>query len=137
MDDSLSLRFRAVALGSGRHPLVSLGQGASLSFLSALRAVPLAHGLPKVANSLTSKQNNMKTPLIAWFVTVIVLLAIWDAVWKTIAMWKSARHNQLAWYICLVIFNTAGILPILYILFFQKTEARKIESGVPRPPQFQ
>jgi hypothetical protein len=36
-------------------------------------------------------------------------------------MWKSARHNQLAWFICLAIFNTAGILPILYILCFQKT----------------
>jgi len=50
----------------------------------------------------------------------IILLAIWDGVWKLIAMWKSARHNQLAWYVCLAIFNTVGILPILYILFFQK-----------------
>ena len=30
-------------------------------------------------------------------------------------------HNQLAWFICLAIFNTAGILPIIYILCFQKT----------------
>jgi hypothetical protein len=36
-------------------------------------------------------------------------------------MWKSARNNQLAWFICLAIFNTAGILPIIYILCFQKT----------------
>jgi hypothetical protein len=27
----------------------------------------------------------------------------------------------LAWFICLAIFNTAGILPILYLLCFQKT----------------
>jgi hypothetical protein len=58
-------------------------------------------------------------PLLAAFIVVIVLLAIWDGVWKLIALWKSARHNQLAWFICLAIFNTAGILPILYILFFQ------------------
>jgi hypothetical protein len=63
----------------------------------------------------------MKGPLLAVFVIVIVLLAIWEGVWKVIAMWKSARHNQLAWFICLAIFNTVGILPILYILCFQKT----------------
>jgi hypothetical protein len=64
----------------------------------------------------------MKGPLLVLFITVIVLLAIWDGVWKLIALWKSARHNQLAWFICLAIFNTAGILPILYILLFQKSE---------------
>ena len=62
----------------------------------------------------------MKSPLLVLFITTIILLAIWDGVWKLIALWKSARHDQLAWFICLAIFNTAGILPILYILFFQK-----------------
>ena len=79
----------------------------------------------------------MKTPLLVSLVTVVVLLAIWDSIWKLIAMWKSARNDELAWYICLAIFNTEGILPILYLLFFQKTETGRIESGVPRPPQFQ
>lgn len=65
---------------------------------------------------------NMKGPLLAVFIVVIILLAIWDGVWKVIAMWKSARNNQLAWFICLAIFNTAGIVPILYILVFQKNE---------------
>jgi hypothetical protein len=63
----------------------------------------------------------MKGPVLVAFVTVILILAIWDGVWKLIALWKSARHDQLAWFICLAIFNTAGILPIVYILFFQKT----------------
>jgi len=35
-------------------------------------------------------------------------------------MWKSARNRQLAWFICLAIFNTVGILPILYLVFWQK-----------------
>ncbi len=62
----------------------------------------------------------MKGPLLVLLVTVIILLVIWDGVWKLIAMWKSARHDQLAWFICLALFNTVGILPILYILLFQK-----------------
>jgi predicted permease len=57
---------------------------------------------------------------LALIIFAIVVVAVWDGVWKLIALWKSARHNQLAWFICLAIFNTAGILPILYILLFQK-----------------
>jgi hypothetical protein len=65
--------------------------------------------------------NQIKESLLIVLICVAVLVAIWDAVWKLIALWKSARHEQLAWFICLAIFNTAGILPILYILFFQKS----------------
>ena len=71
---------------------------------------------------------NMKGPILALIICVIVVLAIWDGVWKLIAMWKSARNQQLAWFICLAISNTAGILPILYILLFQKTSP-------PEPPR--
>ncbi|HTV40677.1 MAG TPA: DUF5652 family protein [Candidatus Sulfotelmatobacter sp.] len=64
----------------------------------------------------------MKGPLQVAFIVIIVLVAVWDAVWKIIAMWKCGRHNQLAWYIFIAIFNTAGILPIVYIVCFQKRE---------------
>jgi len=50
---------------------------------------------------------------------LIIPLAIWDGIWKLIALWKSARNDQQAWFICIAIFNTVGILPILYILRFQ------------------
>jgi hypothetical protein len=62
----------------------------------------------------------MKTPMMALIIAAIIVLAIWDGVWKLIAMWKSARNGQLPWFICLAVFNTVGILPILYILLFQK-----------------
>ncbi len=47
---------------------------------------------------------------------ILVLLAIWDLVWKLIAMWKAGRNNHLAWYIGIAVLNTVGILPIVYIL---------------------
>jgi hypothetical protein len=64
---------------------------------------------------------DLRAPLMVLFLAVIVAIAIWDGVWKVIAMWKSARHGQLGWFICLAIFNTAGVLPILYLLLFQKS----------------
>ncbi len=50
----------------------------------------------------------------------LIPLVLWEAVWKGIALWKSGRNNQLVWFICILIFNTVGILPIVYIVFFQK-----------------
>lgn len=54
------------------------------------------------------------------FIPFIILLAIWDGAWKVVAMWKSARNNQLAWFICIAVFNTVGILPIVYLVWCQK-----------------
>jgi hypothetical protein len=35
---------------------------------------------------------------------------------KLIALWKAARNNHLAWFVCLAIFNTIGLLPIIYLV---------------------
>lgn len=56
---------------------------------------------------------------------LFTIIAAWETVWKAIAMWKSARNDQLVWFVCIVLFNTLGILPILYILFFQKKSKKK------------
>jgi len=55
-----------------------------------------------------------------WLLVLITIIAVFDSVMKIIGMWKSARNNQLVWFIFIAIFNTAGILPLIYILFFQK-----------------
>jgi len=72
---------------------------------------------------LAATDTNMQLnflPFLVVLLPIIIAIAIWDGVWKLIALWKSARNNQLAWFICLAIFNTAGILPIIYILWCQK-----------------
>lgn len=51
---------------------------------------------------------------------VIIILIIWEAIWKLIAMWKAGRNNHLAWFICITLINTVGILPIIYILMHKK-----------------
>ena len=42
------------------------------------------------------------------------------SVWKAIALWRAGGNHHLAWFICIFIFNTAGILPIIYIFGFSK-----------------
>jgi len=53
---------------------------------------------------------------------MIVVIVIWDSIWKGISLWHAAQNNQLAWFICLIVFNTVGILPIIYLLAFQKKQ---------------
>lgn len=51
---------------------------------------------------------------------VIVILGLWSAVWKAIALYKAGGKKDLAWFIVLFIVNTLGILEIFYIFFFSK-----------------
>ena len=47
---------------------------------------------------------------------IIVVLAVWEVVWKGIGLWRAARNNHTAWFVLILVFNTVGILPIIYIL---------------------
>ena len=61
----------------------------------------------------------------AWIIPVIIVLALFDAVMKAIAMWRSARNNQLAWFVCIAVFNTIGILPIVYLVLDKQKETKQ------------
>jgi len=55
-----------------------------------------------------------------WLVPLIIVVSVWDVVWRTIALWKSARNNHLAWFICIALIGTIGILPIVYFVMHRK-----------------
>lgn len=50
-----------------------------------------------------------------WTIALLIA-AVWELVWKGFALWKSARKNQSAWFIALLVVNSVGILPIIYLL---------------------
>ncbi len=56
---------------------------------------------------------------------IIALLAIWTIPWKGVALWKSARNNDQAWFVILLIVNTLAILEIIYIFIFSKRKESK------------
>ncbi|MBU6370637.1 MAG: hypothetical protein KGH93_00655 [Patescibacteria group bacterium] len=47
----------------------------------------------------------------------LIIIGVWEAVWKLIALWQAARRNHLTMFIIMAILNTAGILPIVYLLW--------------------
>lgn len=46
----------------------------------------------------------------------LAFLLAWDITWKWIALYKSWKKWEIARFICIFIFNTCGILPIIYLL---------------------
>jgi len=51
---------------------------------------------------------------------VIVILGIWSAVWKGIALYKAGGNKSIPWFVVLFLVNTLGILEIFYIFVFSK-----------------
>jgi hypothetical protein len=52
-----------------------------------------------------------------WVITPLVIV---DVILKGMALWKSAQRKQTVWFIALLIINSVGILPLIYLLFFSK-----------------
>jgi hypothetical protein len=63
-----------------------------------------------------------RDPIFQWFfdkfgamgIYVLLAVLVWSLVWKGFALWRAAKQGSKAWFIVLLIVNTAGILDILY-----------------------
>jgi Family of unknown function (DUF5652) len=64
-----------------------------------------------------------KRKLPRWARTVLALVAVWDAVWKGMALWQAAKRRQPGWFIALLVVNSAGIFPIVYIWMMRRRDA--------------
>lgn len=51
-------------------------------------------------------------------------LVILDLILKGFALWRAARDNRSYWFVALLVLNTAGILPAIYLLFFSKKDKK-------------
>lgn len=56
------------------------------------------------------------------FAMLLPLLLI-EVLLKGYALWRAGRQNQLGWFIALLVLNTIGILPLIYLVFFQRSGA--------------
>ena len=50
----------------------------------------------------------------------LFIIFIWSLFWKGLALWRAATLNQRIWFIVMLIFNTVGILELVYLFGFAK-----------------
>lgn len=64
----------------------------------------------------------IKDIFFGWFFWLFEALpiVIWTMIWQGIALWRSARNNQIYWFLFNLILGYGGIVPIIYLLWFQK-----------------
>lgn len=51
---------------------------------------------------------------------ILLPIIIWTLFWKGYSLWTAAHNNQKRWFVVLLIFNTVGILEIIYIFKIAK-----------------
>jgi len=61
-------------------------------------------------------------------------IAIVELVLKGFALWRSARLKQVYWFVAILIINSAGILPIIYLLICRKKYVALQTPKSPPPP---
>lgn len=66
----------------------------------------------------------------AGFTILALALSLWEVIWKGFGMWRAARNGHKIWFVAILVFNTLGILPILYYFFFS---GRKQQATQPKP----
>lgn len=45
----------------------------------------------------------------------IFILILWEAFWKGIGLWKSAKKGDTLWFVAIFLINLFGLLPIFYL----------------------
>lgn len=61
-----------------------------------------------------------------WAFPIIIVVAIWTIFWKGAALWHAARKNNQKWFYILLIFNSLGILEIIYLYGIAKVKTNKL-----------
>ena len=64
-------------------------------------------------------------PVQGGFVFLMMLLGIWELVWKGMGLWRAARNSQQNWFVAILLINSLGILPIIYLKFYAKSKKKR------------
>lgn len=63
------------------------------------------------------------SPTTGWLIGLI-LLSIWELVWKGFALWRASQRDARNWFIAILVINSFGILPIIYLYNTRDPETR-------------
>jgi len=68
-----------------------------------------------------------------WLVLIVIL---WTLLWKGSALWVAAKNHHKAWFIVLLVFNTLGVLEIIYLFAVAKKKCADVKKffGIKKAP---
>ncbi len=54
---------------------------------------------------------------------ILAVISVWEIIWKGFGLWAAGRNRQPWWFVAMLVLNSIGIIPIIYLFFFQPEEA--------------
>ena len=72
--------------------------------------------------------------MIYQYITIIAIALgvaiLFDFILKGVSLWHAGKNKQKGWFVALLIINSLGLLPIIYLLFFRsdKVALRKVKK---------
>ena len=84
---------------------------------------------------LQSGLEQMFSPL-PFFIGIpfLVIFMVWVLSVKGYALWHAAKNEQKTWFVFLLIVNSAGILELVYLIWFRADKGVKVaEAPAPAP----
>jgi len=69
--------------------------------------------------------------------SIFFLLAIADLALRGVALWRSAREGKNWWFVALLIVNSLGILPLIFLVFFanKNKDHQAGSQNIPQAPK--
>lgn len=55
---------------------------------------------------------------------ILIVLLLVDITLKGFALWRAAKNNQKYWFVALLIVNSVGILPAVYLLLISPSKEK-------------
>ncbi len=62
----------------------------------------------------------------------LYLLLVADLTLRGFSLYKSARKEQKMWFVALLVINSLGILPLIYLLLQKKDERKPVKKSTRR-----
>ncbi len=59
---------------------------------------------------------------------ILALIILWSISWKCYSVWTASKNNHKKWFVALVIFNTLGILDMIYVFGIAKKKWSEIKK---------
>ncbi len=57
---------------------------------------------------------------------MVLLLALWSLFWKGLALWHAAQRGDRWWFAGILVFNTMGIVEIIYLFLVLKMKGKDL-----------
>ena len=64
---------------------------------------------------------------------LLILIVAWTLFWKGYAVWTAVKNNQKGWFVAVLVFNTMGVLEIIYLFCVAKkkwSDVKRVFLGI-------